>query len=192
MQSPEALVAALSVLQDPRLVRAARRAPLPKGVILLLQTAVGEAEAIAAATAITGRSELVLRKAAGFFIEQVLLCRQSDSYRILGADRAMPEAQVRRHMALLMRWLHPDLVAHGASSQFDKSAYVSRVTNAWESIKTSERRALYEANRDRNPSSQARGAATAVQKTSRRQPNAYRAGRGVSWKQFLLLLAGRR
>jgi hypothetical protein len=191
MQSPEALVAALAVLQDPRLVRAARRAPLPKGMAFLLETAVGEAEAVAAATAITGRSEAVLRKAAGFFIEQVLLSPQSDSYRILGADRAMQESQIRRHMALLVRWLHPDLAAHGASSQFDKSAYVSRVTNAWESIKTSERRAVYEANRNRNPY-QGRSVSSAAHKMRRRQSGANWARWGVSWKQFLLLLAGRR
>lgn len=191
MQSPEALVAALAVLQDPRLVRVARRAPLPKGVTFLLEAAAGEADAIAAATTITGRSELVLRKAAGFFIEQVLLCRQSDSYRILGAGKTTPEGQIRRHMALLMRWLHPDLVSHGAGPQFDKTAYVSRVTNAWESIKTSERRAIYDASRGDSPNRRP-AASHAAQKTGRRQPRANGADRGVSWKQFVLLLAGRR
>jgi len=188
MQSPEALVAALAVLQDPRLVRAARRAPLPKGVAFLLEAAVGEADAIAAATAVTGRSEPVLRKAAGFFIEQVLLYRQSDSFRILGADRTMPEGQIRRHMALLMRWLHPDLAGNGASHQFDKTAYAARVANAWESIKTGERRAAYEASH-RNPSNQAR---TVSNDSGRRKSGANRARRRVAWKQFLSLLAGRR
>ena len=53
-------------------------------------------------------------------------------------------------MALLLRWLHPDIVHNG-----DRSIFVGRVTGAWESLKTRERRARYDL--DRNCSAGASG-----------------------------------
>ena len=70
----------------PSRVRIARAEPLPAGVDLLLRIAAGEAEAEGTAIASTGRSRDLIRQAAIFFIEQVLLCPNSDSYRVLGAD----------------------------------------------------------------------------------------------------------
>ncbi len=200
MQSPEALAAALALLQDPRLARFARRSPLPKGVTFLLEAAVGETGALAAATAVTGRSEVTLSKAAGFFIEQVLLSRQADSYRILGADPGTPAAELRRNMALLMRWLHPDVLANGAPGErFDRSAYASRVTKAWESIKTPERRAAYEVSCDAargralirgNPPASGRAGEPNLKRWRRRE--VYRPKREGFWNRLLLLLAGRK
>ena len=94
-----------------------------------------------------GRPEATLRKAAGFFIEQVLLSQGADHYRVLGGSRETSDANLRRHMALIMRWLHPDVVSGGGSATdyFDRRLYAERVTGAWEGIKTKERRAVYDA-----------------------------------------------
>ncbi|ADP69674.1 heat shock protein DnaJ domain protein [Rhodomicrobium vannielii ATCC 17100] len=142
MRSHEALSAALGMLSYPHLVRQARRSALPPGVTFLLEVAVGETRAVREAEALTGCSEMVLRKAAGFFIEQILLNRDGDNYRTLGASRETSNGEIRRHMALIMRWLHPDLFPN--SDGFDRSLYVGRVTGAWETIKTVERRAAYD------------------------------------------------
>ncbi len=143
MGSHEALAAALGMLRYPHLVRQARRSPLPKGVTFLLEVAAGEPVALREAEAFTGRPEAVLRKAAGFFIEQVLFNGEGDTYRTLGASCEASNADLRRHMALIMKWLHPDLFFGGDG--FDRSLYVSRVTEAWDAIKTDERRAAYDA-----------------------------------------------
>ena len=42
-------------------------------------------------------------------------------------------------MALLLRWLHPDLDRHG-----ERSVFAARVTRAWNDLKTQERRAAYD------------------------------------------------
>jgi DnaJ-class molecular chaperone len=85
-----------------------------------------------------------LQKAAGFFIEQVLLSPDGDSYRILGSDRSATLAELRRNMALIMRWLHPDLASDASSSSLlDRSLFASRITQAWETVKTDERRRAY-------------------------------------------------
>ncbi len=147
-RSPEALEAALAMLRRPQLALLARRSSLPRGIALLLEVAAGEPEALQHAETLTGRPEALLRKAASFFMEQVLLTRGSDSYRILGAGRGETPAELRRHMALILKWLHPDRVpVSGEAQHFDRSALAGLVTGAWENLKTSERRAAYDASR---------------------------------------------
>ncbi len=208
MRSPEALSAALALRQNPQLVRDARSCPLPKGVTLLLEAAAGEAEALAFAAAATGRSDTSLRKAAGFFIEQVLLCREADSYRILGSEREASEAELRRHMALLMRWSHPDVIWDEPSSRgFNRGSYASRVTEAWEKVKTPERRAAYDASRQAEPprpvtrsngasSNSSRGptqwTSEAPKRRMRKQLKIYGLRGEGFWDRLLLLFAGKR
>jgi hypothetical protein len=141
----EAIAAALSIFERPQLARLARTRPLPSGVTFLLETAAGDAEALAYAMASTGRSEPTIKQAAEFFVEQILLSPNSDSYRILGGDNKSPEPELRRNMALLMCWLHPDLAQGQTGEPFDKSAYATRISQAWECVKTPERRASYDA-----------------------------------------------
>ncbi len=142
----EALAAALFLLHEPHLVRLARSHPLPPGMTFLLEVAAGDIAAITGASRATGRSGATIGRAAGFFIEQVLFAPQTDSYRLLGANSESPDAELRRHMALLMRWLHPDLTVQGGTDRrFDKSAFASRITAAWDCLKTAERRAVYDA-----------------------------------------------
>ena len=83
-----------------------------------------------------------MRKASAFFIEQILLDPEADSYRVLGADRSATASELRRNMALLLRWLHPDMDRRGTRSMF-----AGRVTGAWETLKTPERRAAYDKDR---------------------------------------------
>jgi hypothetical protein len=115
--------------------------PLPRGIIFLLEVAVGDVDALGKAAALTDHPEAILQDAAGFFIEQVLLSQNADHYRTLGASRDAPYAELRHHMALLIRWVHPDLFSGNAvGSCLDRSVYANRVTKAWQAVKTSARR----------------------------------------------------
>jgi hypothetical protein len=140
-----AMLVALSLLERPSAVRYAVGSPLPGGVTLLLQVAAGEPEALRYAKTRTGRSHAVLQEAADFFIEQVLLHPKADSYRILGASPRAPRTELRQHMALLVKWLHPDTRPQRVSrADFDRAVFVHRATQAWEHLKTDERRADYD------------------------------------------------
>jgi hypothetical protein len=141
MPSAEALAAALGLRSNPSLVSKAFRMPLPRGMTFLLEVAVGDVDALRKAVALTHHPEAILQEAAGFFIEQILFSRNADNYRTLGASRDASYAELRHHMALLMRWVHPDLISGGASGPcLDRSVYASRVTKAWEAVKTGARR----------------------------------------------------
>lgn len=145
MQSAEALATALGMLSCPHMTRRARLSRLPNGITLLLEVAAGESGALQSATARTGRTEETLRKAAGFFIEQVLLSEHANNYWVLGCSCEASQGDLRRHMALIMRWLHPDVVYNGAQTQrFDRGLYADRVVAAWEAVKTKERREAYD------------------------------------------------
>lgn len=137
-----ALGVALGLLTVPQRVRAARAEPLPAGVLSLLQIACGEDAVVADAAKRSGRDPEMLRRAAAFYIEQVLLHRDSDVYRVLGASPDATAADLRRNMALLLRWLHPDIDRKG-----ERSIFAGRVTAAWEQVKTPERRAAYDLKR---------------------------------------------
>ncbi len=141
-----ALKTAIDLMHMPSRVWAVRSQPLPPGVSTLLCIAAGEGGAESSAITSTGRSRDVIQKAAGFFIEQVLLCPNADSYRVLGATSEATNAELRRNMALLMRWLHPDMDPEGR-----RSVFASRVTLAWNDLKTPERRAAYDRQRPSSP-----------------------------------------
>jgi DnaJ domain len=137
--SGDGIRVAIELLHVPSRLRIARTEPLPAGVDLLLRIAAGEAEAERTAIASTGRPRELIRQAAIFFIEQVLLCPNSDSYRVLGTHSQASSGELRRNMALLIRWLHPDQDPEGQRSMF-----VSRVIRAWDDLKTPKRRASYD------------------------------------------------
>lgn len=149
MAGRDALSAALSLMKDPASVRAIRRGALPPGVAGLLAVAVGDEAAVAQARGRTGYTDDVLEEAAAFFIEQILLDRRSDSYRVLGGTAASSHAELRHNMALLMRWLHPDRHALRSGADLDREIFTARVSRAWENLKSDERRAAYERERAR-------------------------------------------
>ena len=141
MRSAEALAAALGMRSNPRLVSKACRMPLPRGMTFLLEVAVGDVDALRKAATLTDHTEAILREAAGFFIEQILFSQNADNYRTLGASKGASYAELRHHMALLMRWAHPDLISGSASSScLNRSVYANRVTKAWDGVKTGARR----------------------------------------------------
>ena len=135
----DALRAAIELLHLPSRVRSLRSAPLPRGVPLLLGIVAGDRDAERDAARMVDRSQDVVRRAATFFVEQILLSPDADSYRVLGAGPQATSEELRRNMALLMRWLHPDM-----DRRDELSVFVSRVTLAWEDVKTPQRRAAYD------------------------------------------------
>ena len=140
---PKALDLAIDIYQAPSRVHGLRAHRLPEDVALLLRLVAGDAEAMQDAIAISGRSQQTVRGAAEFFIVQVMFAANSDSYRLLGAHRNASAHELRRNMALLSRWLHPD-----ARRDAVHSLLSLRVTEAWDNIKTPERRVVYDKARE--------------------------------------------
>jgi len=134
-----ALKAAVDLMHFPSQAALIRAGPLPEGMPILLRIAAGDLEATRLASASEGRSREMLREAVAFFLEQVLLHPDADSYRVLGAGNEASYAELRHNMSLLLRWLHPDLDRHEA-----RSVFAARVTIAWNDLKTPERRAAYD------------------------------------------------
>ena len=142
MRDETALELAVGLLQLPSRARALRDAALPRDVEALLNIVAGEGHALANAARVSGLPERAVNDAAGFYVEQILLHPGADSYRALGANPDATMDQLRRNMALLLRWLHPDHEANSA-----RAIYAGRVTEAWNNIKTAERRTAYDAAR---------------------------------------------
>jgi hypothetical protein len=140
MSGELALRIAIDFIHVPSQVRRLRSERLPDDVQLLLRIVAGEDEAESAAVSLTGRSLQEVRQAATFFVEQILFASKSDSYRVLGATRHASAGELRQNVALLLRWLHPDLDVGG-----ERSIFVGRVTAAWNNLKTPQRRAAYDA-----------------------------------------------
>lgn len=139
MSDGVALKIAVDLMHVPSQVRLQRMEPLPDGVLTLLRIAAGDEGAETAASLSTDRSRDVVRQASAFFIEQILFAPNADSYRVLGANSQADASELRRNVALLLRWLHPDLDPAG-----DRAIFVGRVTTAWNDVKTPERRAAYD------------------------------------------------
>ncbi len=52
---------------------------------------------------------------------------------------------LRRHMVLLMKWLHPDTAEqHRSAADVDRSVFASRIAAAWDDLKTDDRRSAYD------------------------------------------------
>ena len=130
---------AIDLLYAPSRVRLLRSSPLPPNVLSLLQIVAGDEEATRQASKATGRSRETVREAAAFFIEQVLLYPEADSYRALGTGPEVSNGELRRNMTLLLRWLHPD-----RDHQDRREVFATRVTRAWNDLKSEERRVAYD------------------------------------------------
>lgn len=134
-----ALRVAVDLLHVPSRIRALRAKPLPEGVPVVLMIAAGDQDVTRKAAAIMERSHDDLRAAAVFFIEQILLFSDTDSYRVLGARSHATSPDLRRNMALLLRWLHPDM-----DPPDNRSVLAAKVNKAWDNLKTLDRRATYD------------------------------------------------
>ena len=157
MKSAGGVRIAIDLLQLPSRARWYQSAPLPDDVLSILQIAAGDGATIDEAVAATGHSPETVTRAAEFFVEQIVLSAQSDSYRLLAATPKASAGELRRNMALLMRWLHPD--QHPSQKQ---ALYAVRVTKAWEDLKSTERRANYDRVSVANPAIPATPHAIAV------------------------------
>jgi hypothetical protein len=131
--------AAIDLLHFPSQVKRIRSASLPVEVVVLLRIACGDEETTMQAAKALRRSRETVREAAAFFIEQILLSPDADSYRVLGARPGATARELRRNMVLLLRWLHPDL-----DRKEERTVFAARVTRAWNDLKTQERRANYD------------------------------------------------
>lgn len=136
-----AIDCALNLYANPSLVRAYQQRNLPPDMHQLLQAATGLGSGAYDAAG-SGASSTHLEEAASFFIEQVLLDQESDSFRVLGCGRDASYQDLRRNMALLMHWLHPDSLPamRGATG---RGVFATRVTRAWNDLKSDERRNAY-------------------------------------------------
>lgn len=139
MSDRMALRIAIDLMHVPSQVRFVRTDPLPDGVALLLRIAAGDNEAAHAAAKWMDLPRELVQQAAAFFIEQILFAPNADSYRVLGVNSNASAAELRHNVALLLKWLHPDQDALG-----EHSIFVSKVTAAWNNVKTPERRAAYD------------------------------------------------
>ena len=160
---------AIDLLRAPSNVRRVRTTPLPKDVSKLLAIAAGDEATIGEAKRGTNLPEQSLREAAAFYIEQILLHPDADHYRVLGAQTDASIAELRRNMALLVRWLHPD---HKNGS--DRSVFIGRVTRAWNELKSEDRRASYNLSRRRELEKRASKSVK-----SNRKPTPSRVSRGA-------------
>ncbi len=139
MSDRMALKIAIDLVHVPSQVRLVRSEPLPDGVLLLLRIAAGDEGAEFAGATLMDRPRDLVRRAATFFLEQILFAPNADSYQVLGAGPEASASELRRNVALLLRWLHPDLDPRG-----ERSVFIGRVTGAWNNLKTPERRAAYD------------------------------------------------
>lgn len=142
-ESLEALRAALYLTAVPSRRRGLRNDQLPEGVALLLRIVADDGEAIETSAQRVQRPPTQLREAAAFYIEQIMLNPRADSYRVLGARPGATTAELRRNLALLCKWLHSDVCQDQG-----RSVFFTRITNAWNNLKTPERRAAYDATLD--------------------------------------------
>ena len=141
MEHLSTILMSLDLLHVPSRVRPMRSVPLPDGTVTLLRIAAGDEDVTRRAAMATASSPAIVSEAAAFFIEQIMLYPDADSYRVLGANSKASSAELRRNMSLLLRWLHPD---RGLS---ERSVFAHRVTRAWNDLKTEERRAVYDRKR---------------------------------------------
>ncbi|MEO0730416.1 MAG: hypothetical protein AAFY64_08545 [Pseudomonadota bacterium] len=144
MAQASALQQALSVWQTPALIHEVRDAPLAANIDAVLGIAARDEKAMSAAIRQTRQPAHTLNDAAIFFIEQVLLAPDADSFRVLGSTPTDPTPKIRRRMGLLLRVMHPDTRAVKRSdAEIDRTVFSSRITLAWEDLKTEDRRRAY-------------------------------------------------
>ena len=201
MEHSAALMMAISLFQMPAQARLLRKNPLPEGVVSLLEIVANQEKTITRAVEVSGHPREVVQEASAFFIEQLLLHPEADSYRILGARAEASSEELRRNMALLLRWLHPDM-----DGQTGRSLFAHRVTRAWNDLKTQERRDAYDhaqllqrskqsptsrkARPRTNNASQRRKPSPSTSMPVKRQPKPYPRRMGL-WHRVLLLVFGK-
>src|SRR5665213_2428796 len=81
----------------------------------------------------------VLRKVAVLYVQQVLWGTGADHYRTLGVQQGASREQIAEHLRWLTKWVHPD-----RQHLPQEAAFSGRVINAWNVLKTPDRRQEYD------------------------------------------------
>jgi hypothetical protein len=131
----DAVRLSLRLYSAPAGVHRLRKSALPAGMTELLGVTAGVADVLEPIAKELSRPAVDIRRAGGFFVEQILLAQGTNDYRLLGAHEETSLDVLREHRKLLLRWVHPDVSdRHVAEGSVDRSAYASRVQAAWERV----------------------------------------------------------
>jgi hypothetical protein len=133
-----ALSEAMALYVSPHRLAQVRSRPLPEDVHRLLQVAGGDPAVGEVAASAFGCTPELVREAAVFYLQQVLLDPAADSWRVLGLASGADAEALQRNRRLLVRWLHPD-----RNHDPWESVFVDRVNAAWDALRTPERRTAY-------------------------------------------------
>jgi hypothetical protein len=128
MSGPQGIALALDLARMPALAQSIEKPPLPTDILEIMRIAAGSPEICQSASQVTGQPPAVLIEAARFYLQQMLLRPDADSYRVLGLPPGASRELARRHMQCLLQWLHPDV-----NRDWD-SAYAHRVLAAWREV----------------------------------------------------------
>ena len=137
-----AVALALELARTPTLASVMRHQALPQDILTLIRIASGDPERSSAAATAFGCQADAIKDAASLYLHEVVLHGNDDHYRTLGVRPDASEAQIREHFRCLMKWLHPD-----SNGQAWGSVFAGRVLEAWNALKTPERRANYDVRR---------------------------------------------
>ena len=138
-----ALEWALALLHAPAERHRLRQKPLPPGVgeVLAIAANVAPDELDGAATRLRETPANVL-EAARFYAREILFHADADAYRTLGVTDEATTDQIKAHFRWLQIWLHPDRQQSG-----DDSVFAARVNQAWNQLRSDDRRRAYDLER---------------------------------------------
>jgi hypothetical protein len=128
MSGPRGIALALDLARMPALAHSVESPALPTDIFDIMRIAAGAPESCQSASQVTGQPPAVLIEAARFYLQQMLLRPDADSYRVLGLPPDASRELARRHMRCLLQWLHPDV-----NRDWD-SVYAERVLKAWREV----------------------------------------------------------
>jgi hypothetical protein len=128
MSGPRGIALALDLARMPALAHSIEKPPLPTDIFEIMRIAAGSPEVCQSASQVTGQPSAVLIEAARFYLQQMLLRPDADSYRVLGLPPGASRDLARSHMRCLLQWLHPDV-----NRDWD-SVYAQRVLKAWREV----------------------------------------------------------
>jgi hypothetical protein len=122
----QALDLALDLARMPTLANAMRAHPLPADTLVVIRIAADCPETCSEAVRTTGLKATTIRDACVFYLQQILLASDADSYRVLGVQPGATRSEMREHMRWLLKWLHPD-----KDRDEWESVFAERVLKAW-------------------------------------------------------------